>query len=109
MEHRHTFVFIAVVIVLLCLVCQIHAIRLLMTPSQDATPSKSPELTVSETAQPIVIEQEAVVSKHTDGSSHQNRKLEKLDALENFMSYSAGELQMAEVIRNNKLMFLIIF
>lgn len=105
MEHRHTFVFIAVVIVLLCLVCQIHAIRLLMTPSQDATPSKSPKMTMSETAQPIVIEQEAAVSKHTDGSSHQNRKLKKLDALEEFMSYSASELQMGEAIRKNDLPF----
>ena len=103
MKHRHTFVFIAVIMVLLCLFCQIHAIRLLMTSSQDVATSESLDLTVSETAQPVAGEQEASVSKHTDGSSHQNRKLEKLDALEDFISYSTGELQMAEVIRDNKL------
>ena len=103
MKHRHTFVFIAVIMVLLCLFCQIHAIRLLMTPSLDATPSETLDLSADETAQPVAGEQEAAVSKHADHGSHQNRKLKKLDVLEDFISYSASELQMAEEIRKNKL------
>ena len=101
MEHRHTFVFIAVVIVLLCLVCQIHAIRLLMTRPQENPLSESTELSV----QSIATEQEATPKKHTDETSHHSRKLKKLYALEDFMAYSASELQMGEAIRKNDLPF----
>lgn len=32
MEQKHQFVVVAVVLALLCLICQIHAIRLLVFP-----------------------------------------------------------------------------
>lgn len=101
MEHRHTFVFIAVVLALLCLICQIHAIRLLMKQSQKNPLSKSTEPPVLS----IEKEQETTIENHTDKTSHRSRKLEKLDALEDFMAYSASELQMGEAIRKNDLPF----
>ena len=92
MEQKHQFVVVAVVLALLCLICQIHAIRLLMTRPQENPLSESAEPSV----QSIATEQEATVKKHTDETSHHSRKLEKLDALEDFIAYSASELQMGE-------------
>ena len=103
MEQKHRFAIVAAILTLLCLIIQIHAVRLLMTPSQENPPSKSAEPSEENTVQSVATEQDEVGKKGVDDTAHRSRKLEKLDALEDFMAFSASELQMGEAIRENNL------
>ena len=103
MEQKHRFAIVAVFLTLLCLICQIYAVHLLMTPSQENPPSESAGLSEGNIVQSVATEQDEAMGKHADDTAHRSRKLEKLDALEDFMAFSASELQMGEAIRENNL------
>ena len=81
MEQKHRFAIVAVFLTLLCLICQIYAVHLLMTPSQENPPSESAEPSEENTVQSVATEQDEVGKKGVvrDSAVHERVIQEILD------------------------------